>query len=64
MLALILGVRRASVTVAARAFQRAGLVRYSRGRITLLDRPRLKRVACECYGVVAKTIRQLAVAEP
>ena len=45
----MLGVRRSSVTLIAGAFQRAGLVSYSRGKITILDRQGLEDTACECY---------------
>jgi len=50
-LAVMLGVRRAGVTVAMGVLQSAGIVRYSRGRVTVLDRPRLEEVSCRCYHV-------------
>jgi len=48
----MLGVRREGVTEAALRLQTAGLIRYSRGRITVLDRPALEKRTCECYAVV------------
>jgi CRP-like cAMP-binding protein len=52
LIANMLGVRREGVTEAAGKLQDAGLIHYSRGHITVLDRPRLEARACECYKVV------------
>jgi CRP-like cAMP-binding protein len=52
LIANMLGVRREGVTEAAGNLQRAGLIRYSRGRIEVLDRPGLETAVCECYAVV------------
>jgi CRP-like cAMP-binding protein len=51
-LAMMLGVHRPSISVTAGILQRAGLIRYRNGRITILDRNSLKAAACECYGMV------------
>jgi CRP-like cAMP-binding protein len=48
----MLGVRRPSVTVAARSLLQAGVIEYERGRITVLDRPALEKASCECYRVI------------
>jgi len=52
LIANMLGVRREGVTEAAGNLQRAGLIRYSRGRIQVIDRPGLEDAVCECYSVV------------
>lgn len=52
LIAGMLGVRREGVTEAALKLQRAGVIRYSRGVIQVLNRPALEKCACECYGVV------------
>ena len=59
LMANMLGVRREGVTDAAGKLQRAGLIRYSRGHITVIDRPGLEREACECYAVVKKEFDRL-----
>ena len=59
LIANMLGVRREGVTEAAGNVQRAGLIQYNRGRITVLDRPGLEARACECYAVVKKEFDRL-----
>ena len=59
LIANMLGVRREGVTEAARRLQSAGLISYSRGHITVLDRPALERRSCECYAVVKKEYDRL-----
>lgn len=51
-IAAMLGIKRPHITVAAGKLQRAGLISYHRGAITICDRRGLKRVACECYGAI------------
>jgi CRP-like cAMP-binding protein len=59
LIANMLGVRREGVTEAAGNLQNAGLIRYSRGRITVLDREKLEQRVCECYAVVKKEFERL-----
>ncbi|MBL6456965.1 Crp/Fnr family transcriptional regulator [Belnapia sp. T6] len=54
LMAMMLGVRRAGVTVAAGQLSKAGLIRYRHGRIEVTDRPGLENATCECYGVVRR----------
>lgn len=59
LIANMLGVRREGVTEGALKLQKADLIRYSRGRITVLDRPGLEKRTCECYAVVKKEYDRL-----
>ena len=59
LIANMLGVRREGVTEAAGTLQRAGLIRYSRGKITVVDRPGLEARVCECYQVVKREFDRL-----
>jgi CRP-like cAMP-binding protein len=59
LIANMLGVRREGVTEAAGKLQDAGLIRYSRGHITILDRPKLEQRVCECYAVVKRELDRL-----
>jgi CRP-like cAMP-binding protein len=59
LIANMLGVRRQGVTEAAGNLEEAGLIRYSRGVITVLDRPGLEQRACECYSVVKRETERL-----
>lgn len=59
LIANMLGVRREGVTEAALKLQAAGLIRYVRGHITVLDRPGLERRTCECYAVVKSEYERL-----
>lgn len=58
-IASILGVRREGVTEAAGKLQKAGVINYRRGQITVLDRPQLEALSCECYEVVRKETERL-----
>lgn len=59
LIANMLGVRREGVTEAAGKLQRLGVIKYQRGHITVLDRPRLEKLCCECYAVVQKEFERL-----
>jgi CRP-like cAMP-binding protein len=63
LIANMLGVRREGVTEAALKLQTAGVIRYSRGRITVIDRVGLEELSCECYAVVKKEYDRLLPAE-
>ncbi len=59
LIANMLGVRREGVTEAAGKLQMTGVIRYGRGQITVLDRPKLEALCCECYAVVKKETDRL-----
>ena len=59
LIANMLGVRREGVTESAMKLQNAGLIRYARGRISVLDRTGLEKRTCECYAVVKKEYERL-----
>jgi CRP-like cAMP-binding protein len=58
-IATMLGVQRAGVTAAASKLQKLGVIEYRRGRITVLDRPKLEKLSCECYAVVKRETDRL-----
>jgi len=60
----MLGVRREGITIAAQQLQERGLIRYVRGTITLIDRPRLEAAVCECYQVVKSEYDRLLGKRP
>ena len=59
LIANMLGVRREGVTEAAGKLQKLGVIDYRRGHITVLDRPQLEQLSCECYAVVKKETDRL-----
>jgi CRP-like cAMP-binding protein len=64
LIANMLGVRREAVTEAASKLNKLGVIRYTRGHITVLDRPRLEQLCCECYSVVKKESDRLLLPLP
>jgi CRP-like cAMP-binding protein len=64
LIANMLGVRREGVTEAAGKLDKLGVIRYARGHITVLDRPKLEQLCCECYSVVKKESDRLLPSPP
>jgi CRP-like cAMP-binding protein len=64
LIANMLGVRREGVTEAAGKLQKLGVIRYRRGEIEVLDRPRLEQLCCECYAVVKQESDRLLPLHP
>jgi len=64
LIANMLGVRREGVTEAAGKLDKLGVIRYARGHITVLDRPKLEELCCECYAVVKKESDRLLARVP
>jgi len=63
-LAQMLGARRSTVSVSAGILQRAGLIRYTRGHVTIIDRAGLEAVSCECYAVIKAELDQVSGQPP
>jgi CRP-like cAMP-binding protein len=62
VLATMLGVRRAGVSIAAAALQQTGAIRYTRGRFSVVDRDSLQLAACECYGAINQAFERRRLA--
>jgi hypothetical protein len=59
----VLGIRRATVSEVAGALQKEGVIQYTRGRISVLDRAALEKRACECYDIIRQEYARLLHAE-
>lgn len=64
LLATLLGVQRPSLSMTANGLQALGLIRYSHGRITILNRPQLEEIACECYHTMRRRTDQVFELQP
>jgi len=64
LIANMLGVRREGVSQAAGKLQKLGVIKYRQGQITVLDRPRLEQLSCECYAVVKTETDRLDASHP
>jgi Crp-like helix-turn-helix domain len=62
LLGQMLGCRRATVSLTAAVLQGAGLIRYRRGHVAILDRPRLEEASCECYRVIRGLFQRAEIA--
>ena len=60
----MLGARRSTVSVSAGILQRAGLIRYARGHVTIVDREGLEAAACECYSVIRSELERVVSRAP
>ena len=59
LISQMLGVRRSGVTVIAGSFQKAGIIRYNRGTIEIIDNRKLEATACECYRTISRQTSEL-----
>ena len=62
--AMMLGATRPTVTVVAGTLQRAGLITYHRGHVTIVDREKLESASCECYGAATALLKRVTAKEP